>query len=48
VKIRQRIGPPIDLEAIRRRTPDEEQFLEEAHRQVVTTMQGMLDDMRRR
>jgi 1-acyl-sn-glycerol-3-phosphate acyltransferase len=47
VKIRQRIGAPIDLEPIRRAHPDEAEFLEEANRVVVTTMQGMLDALRR-
>jgi hypothetical protein len=48
VKIRQRIGAPIDLAPLRAAHPDEAAFLEAANQLVVTTMQRMLDDLRKR
>jgi hypothetical protein len=43
VKIRQRIGPPIRLEPIRARCRDEDELFEQAHLEVTSTMQAMLD-----
>lgn len=48
VKIRQRIGPPIDLGSLREAAGSEEEFLELAHTHVTTTMQRMLDELRNR
>lgn len=48
VKIRQRVGPRIDLGPIKARCSTEEEFLETANAVVVSAIQTMLDDLRQR
>jgi 1-acyl-sn-glycerol-3-phosphate acyltransferase len=46
VRIRQRIGPPIDLDRFEGGARSEDEIIEQAHAHVVSTMQGMLDALR--
>lgn len=48
VKVRQRIGSPIDLRALRRPDQTEDEFLGEANDHVQRVVQGMLDDLNAR
>jgi 1-acyl-sn-glycerol-3-phosphate acyltransferase len=45
VKVRQRIGTPIDLNSLRRPGESDGDFLKSAHRHVQGVIQGMLDDL---
>ncbi len=47
IKVRQRLGPPIDLRALRRPGQSDDDFLHAASSHVQRVVQGMLDDLNR-